>query len=192
MRFEQAVYGSFPFWNRGYGVLAHSPGCRPEWLAELRTVCQRFGEPPAGTPHVEGLFALRLRSGPWLVAGVHSQGCDDRGRPGALAFHGLFIGRFAYAWAGSDPFAFKHQIRHNWRGRPGSSPTDRPNEALAKTSDKRRDGPRAASARDHDRDRGKTTRDRAIERADRGARTVSLDPASASRPDACFRRNVGV
>ncbi len=115
MRFEQAVYGSFPFWNRGYGVLAHSPGCRPEWLSELRTVCQRYGEPPAGTPHVEGHFALRLKSGPWLVAGVHSQGCDDRGRPGALAFHALFIGRFAYAWAGSDPFALSQQIRHDWR-----------------------------------------------------------------------------
>ena len=48
VRFEQAVYGSFPFWHRGYAVLAHSAGCRPEWLAELRTVCQRCGEPPAG------------------------------------------------------------------------------------------------------------------------------------------------
>ena len=48
IRFEQAVYGSFPFWNRGYGVLAHSTGCRPEWLAELRDVCQRYGEPPTG------------------------------------------------------------------------------------------------------------------------------------------------
>jgi hypothetical protein len=114
VRFEQAVYGSFPFWNRGYAVLAHSPGCRPEWLAELRTVCQRFGEPPAGTPHVDGLFALRLQSGPWLVAGVHSQGCDDRGRPGALAFHALFVGRFAYHWVGSDPFRLKHQLRHDW------------------------------------------------------------------------------
>ena len=26
VRFEQAVYGSFPFWNRGYGVLARSAG----------------------------------------------------------------------------------------------------------------------------------------------------------------------
>jgi hypothetical protein len=114
VRFEQAVYGSFPFWDRGYGVLAHSPGCRPEWLAELRTVCQRFGEPPAGTPHVEGFFALRLQSGPWVVAGVHSQGCDDRGRPGALAFHALFVGPFTYHWAGSDPFGLKHELRHDW------------------------------------------------------------------------------
>ena len=108
------MYGSFPFWNRGYGVLAHSPGCRPEWLAELRGVCQRFGEPPAGTPHVDGLFALRLHCGPWLVAGVHSHGCDDRGRPGALAFHALFVGRFAYLSVGCDPFRLKHELRINW------------------------------------------------------------------------------
>jgi hypothetical protein len=114
VRFEQAVYGSFPFWNRGYGVLARSAGCRPEWLAELRAVCQRYGEPPAGTPNVEGLFALRLQSGPWLVAGVHSQGCDDRGRPGALAFHALFVGRWGYCFAGGNPFAFERELRSDW------------------------------------------------------------------------------
>ncbi len=71
VRFEQAVYGSFPFWNRGYAVLAHSAGCRPEWLAELRTACQRCGEPPAGLIPADSLFALRLQCGP----------VDDRGRP---------------------------------------------------------------------------------------------------------------
>jgi hypothetical protein len=112
--FEQAVYGSFSFWNRGYGVLAHSEGCRPEWLAELRNVCQRYGEPPTGADHVDCLFSLRLKSGPWLIAGVHSQGCDDRGRPGALAFHALFVNRWAYRWAGGNPFAFAHEIRGDW------------------------------------------------------------------------------
>jgi hypothetical protein len=116
IRFEQAVYGSFPFWDRGYGVLAHSAGCRPQWLAELRNVCQRFGEPPTGTTQVESLIALRLQSGPWLVAGVRSQGCDDRGRPGALAFHALFVGRWAYRLAGGDPFAFERGLRGDWRG----------------------------------------------------------------------------
>ena len=42
VRFEQAVYGSFPFWDRGYALLAQSPGCRPEWLAEFLAACQRY------------------------------------------------------------------------------------------------------------------------------------------------------
>ena len=58
LHFEQAVYGSFPFWNRGYGVLAHSAGCRPEWLAELRHVCQRYGEPPAARSPFRRLLRL--------------------------------------------------------------------------------------------------------------------------------------
>jgi len=114
VRFEQAVYGSFPFWHRGYGVLARSAGCRPEWLAELRTVCQRYGEPLAGTPQADGLFALPLKSGPWMIVGVHPLGCDDRDRPGALAFHALFVARWAYRWAGADPFAFASVLRRDW------------------------------------------------------------------------------
>ncbi len=114
LHFEQAVYGSFPFWNRGYGVLAHSAGCRPEWLAELRYVCQRYGEPPAHTAHSGGFFALPLESGPWLIAGVCPQGSDDLGRPGALAFHALFVGRWSYRWAGGNPFSFAHALRGDW------------------------------------------------------------------------------
>jgi hypothetical protein len=127
VRFEQAVYGSFPFWSRGYGVLAHSPGCRPEWLDELRAVCKRYGEPPAGTPHVEGLFVLRLQSGPWLIAAVHSQGRDDLDRPGALAFHALFMSPFAYHWIGCDPFRLNPQFRHDWKAddRDRALPTGR-------------------------------------------------------------------
>jgi hypothetical protein len=111
---EQAVYGSFPFWRRGYGILAHSAGCRLEWLADLRNTCQRFGEPPAGSLEAPGLFALRLRSGPWLIAGVYPLGCDDHGRPGALAFHAVFVGRWAYRLAGSNPFAFAEALRCDW------------------------------------------------------------------------------
>jgi hypothetical protein len=114
VRVEQAVYGSFPFWNRGYGVLAGSAGCRPEWLAELRIACQRYGEPPTGTAQADGLFALPLQSGPWMIVGVHPLGCDDRDRPGALAFHALFIRRWAYWWAGSNPFAFAGAIGRDW------------------------------------------------------------------------------
>jgi hypothetical protein len=114
VRLEQAVYGSFPFWDRGYAVLAHSAGCRSEWIAELRTACQRCGEPPAGQFPAESLFALRLHSGPWTIVGVHPQGCDDQGRPGALAFHALFMSRWAYRWIDADPFAFAGALRRDW------------------------------------------------------------------------------
>lgn len=114
VRVEQAVYGSFPFWHRGYAVLAHSAGCRPEWLAGLRSACQRCGEPPAGLLPAASLFALRLESGPWMIVGVHPQGCDDRGRPGALAFHAVFVNPWIYRWMGADPFAFAGVLRHEW------------------------------------------------------------------------------
>ncbi len=119
VQFEQAVYGSFPFWQRGYGVLARSANCRPEWLAALKTACQQYGEPPAGTIESDALFAMPLVRGPWLIVGVSPQGCDDQGRPGALAFHALFVGRWTYAWIGADPFLFADLLRRDW------SPADR-------------------------------------------------------------------
>jgi hypothetical protein len=114
LRFEQAVYGSFPFWHRGYAVLSHSSGCRPDWLAELRTVCQRCGEPPAGVMVADSLSALRLKCGQWMIVGVFPQGHDDHDRPGALAFHALFVGRWAYRWIGADPFALTGALRRDW------------------------------------------------------------------------------
>jgi len=114
VRLEQAVYGSFPFWNRGYAVLARSLGCRPEWLAALQTAGQRYGERPMGVPEADGLFALRLRCGSWMIVGVSAQGCDDRDRPGALAFHALFVGAWTYWWSGGNPFAFSGELRRNW------------------------------------------------------------------------------
>jgi hypothetical protein len=125
IHFEQAVYGSFAFWDRGYGVLTHTEGCRPEWLAELRHVCQRYGEPTLGALEPGGFFALPLRSGPWLVARASSQGCDDRGRPGALAFHALFISRWAYRWAGGNPFVFAQEIRNDWKVEDQNQPLPR-------------------------------------------------------------------
>jgi hypothetical protein len=113
-RFEQAVYGSFPFWNRGYGVLARSAGCRPEWLGALKAACQRYGERPTGVADAGALFAKRIDRGPWMIVGVAPQGHDDAGRPGALAFHALFIGPWTYARAGADPFAFAGPLRSDW------------------------------------------------------------------------------
>jgi hypothetical protein len=120
--YEQAVYGSFPFWDRGYAVLAHSPGCRAEWLAELKGVCQRYGERPSSALDAAGLFALRLSSGPWVVIGPRPQGSDDRGRPGALAFHAIFLNARAYRRAECNPFALAHLLRGQWTAETRSLP----------------------------------------------------------------------
>ncbi len=114
VRIEQAVYGSFSFWRRGYAVLASSAGCRREWLAELRMASQRLGEPPAGAIEADSLFALRIKGGPWMIVGVFPQGRDDEDRPGALAFHALFVSHFAYACAGANPFAFAGYLHRDW------------------------------------------------------------------------------
>ncbi len=114
VRYEQAVYGSFPFWNRGYAVLSRSAGCRGEWLNALRLAGQRFGERPTGIAEKACLFALCLQRGPWMIVGVFPQGNDDQGRPGALAFHGLFVSRWTYRWSGASPFAFASAFRRDW------------------------------------------------------------------------------
>lgn len=131
VRFEQAVYGSFAFWDRGYALLAHSPGCRPEWLAGFLIACQRYGEPRGGAAEAPGLFALRLERGPWIVVGVSPQGHDDRGRPGALAFHALFVSARDYRKAGHVPFGLSGALRGDWTAEtrtlpPGTWPVEVP------------------------------------------------------------------
>jgi hypothetical protein len=114
IRYEQAVYGSFPFWHRGYAVLARSAGCRAEWLDALKMAGQRFGERPTGVAEKACLFALPLRPGPWMIVGVFPQGNDDQGRPGALAFHGLVVSPWAYRRSGASPFVFAPAFRRDW------------------------------------------------------------------------------
>jgi len=111
---EQAVYGSFPFWSKGYGLLASSPECRAEWVREFETICQEFGEPTSGASGEGALLCKRLRRGPWLVMRVACQGDDDRGRPGALAFHGIFIPAAEFAKIAYDPFLISHAFQSNW------------------------------------------------------------------------------
>jgi hypothetical protein len=131
VRFEQAVYGSFSYWNRGYGILARSADCRPEWLAALKAACQRFGERPAGVTDADALFAKRIERGPWMIVGVFPQGCDDAGRPGALAFHALFVGPWTYARTGADPFVFTDLLRRDW-GREDQDATLPPGRATVR------------------------------------------------------------
>ena len=114
VHYEQAVYGSFPFWHRGYAVLAASAGCRPRWLDALQLAAQRFGERPAGIAEKCSLLALPLPRGPWMIVGVFPLGCDDQGRPGALAFHALFVGPWSYRRAGANPFLFVPSLRRDW------------------------------------------------------------------------------
>jgi hypothetical protein len=115
IRYDQAVYGSFPFWHRGYALLARSEGCRTDWLDALRLAGQRFGERPAGVVEKPCLFSLHLSGGPWMIVRVFPQGVDDQGRPGALAFHALFASRWAYQWAGANPFVFLPALRGDWK-----------------------------------------------------------------------------
>ena len=114
IRVEQAVYGSFPFRDQGYAMLSASPGCRAEWLVDFRVACQNLGERPSNAAESPALFALRLASGPWLVAGVFPQGRDDRGRPGALAFHGLFLSPRAYRSIEANPFRLADSLKGDW------------------------------------------------------------------------------
>jgi hypothetical protein len=111
---EQLVYGSFPFWDRGYDVLARSPGCRADCVAEVLAACRRFGDAPSGVTPAPALFSLALPSGPRAIVGVEPQGADDRGRPGALAFHALLVEPGDYRKAGSNPFAFAGALRRDW------------------------------------------------------------------------------
>jgi len=115
IRYEQAVYGSFPFWNRGYAVLARSDGCLPGWLEAMRSACQKFGERPAGVESFRSHFAVPLgRERSWMIVQADSLGCDDQGRPGATAFHALFVTPWSYRWAGADPLAFAPAFRSDW------------------------------------------------------------------------------
>jgi hypothetical protein len=49
-----------------------------------------------------------------MIVGVFPQGNDDQGRPGALAFHGLFVSRWAYRLSGASPFPFTSAFRREW------------------------------------------------------------------------------
>ena len=100
----------------GTGAMTSWPS-RPGWgrvgVGSPRGL-PRFGEAPPGVAPLPSLFALRLPSGPWAVVGAWSPGSDDRGRPGALAFHALIVAERDYRRGGSDPFAYAGAHRRDW------------------------------------------------------------------------------
>ncbi|RUL88487.1 hypothetical protein [Tautonia sociabilis] len=112
--FEQAVYGSFPFWHRGYDLLGRSPGCRPEWVAGMKEACQRLGERRRGESPPGGLVSRWLADGCWMVLRPFSPGSDDVGRPDAVAFHALFLQPKAAATAAFDPFQLLPAFREDF------------------------------------------------------------------------------
>lgn len=116
IRYEQAVYGSFPFWKRGYAVLGRSDGCLPEWLDAMRHACQRLGERPSGIESFRSHFARPLGRAHWMVVRADSLGRDDQDRPGATAFHALFVTAWSYRRAGATPLAFVPAFRADWTG----------------------------------------------------------------------------
>jgi hypothetical protein len=122
--YEQAVYGSFPFWDKGYALLARSPGCEPEWVEEFQAACRKYGEPTRDASALGARFSLRLASGPWLIVRVEPQGNDDRGRPGALAFHGMFVTHREFRKIRFDPFLFDAVPKGEWDREIASLPAE--------------------------------------------------------------------
>lgn len=98
-----------------------------------------------GSAVADCLFALRLKSGPWMIVGVHPQGHDDEDRPGALAFHALFVSRFAYWRGGGDPFAFRRLLRGDWA--PADEGRDLPTVFMPITGERTADSEEPQSAR---------------------------------------------
>lgn len=114
---EQAIYGSFPFWDKGYALLAASEGCQKSWIDDFIRLCRSLGQPPGeASPEFDSLiFASPVASGRWVIALGSAQGCDDRGRPGAWAFHALFLSNADYRRAGASPFVFETYLNRKFQ-----------------------------------------------------------------------------
>jgi hypothetical protein len=74
---------------------------------------------------------MRLASGPWMIVGVSTPGRDDHGRPGALAFHALFLSPRDYSRLGCDPFGLAGVLRQDWTAATCDLPTGTWKAALA-------------------------------------------------------------
>jgi hypothetical protein len=117
------VYGSFPFWDRGYALLGRSDGCPDAWVRAFVLACQRFGEPPRGVTRVGGVFSVTLGEGALGLVGPSLAGADDHGRPQALAFHGILLGASDLARLDGLPLLASREIRCGWdRADPALKP----------------------------------------------------------------------
>lgn len=112
---EQAIYGSRG--PGGYHFLARSPGFLEEWLPEAERLCTGFGERPPGVHCPFCVFARPFGPQHVAVVQVADQGIDDAGRPGALGFRLLILGRKEYEAIGGDPFAIADRFPPSWQSR---------------------------------------------------------------------------
>ena len=188
--FEQAAYGNFPFWDRGFDVHGRSPGCRPEWIAAFKETCQRLGDRPRDAAPPGGIVARSLADGTWLVIGPSPLGTDDRGRPDAVAFHGLFLDPREARRIGYRPFGLCDAFRRRWeasdvrartRASPGRPSRRRRGRAIGRGGRGDRRGPpaRPSGAR-----RGR--------RADRSARRGCLVAAAGPAEGTAVAGDLGV
>ncbi len=132
---EQAIYGTEG--KEGYHFLARSEGFLDDWQAEGARLCTGFGERPAGISCPGCVFALPFARRYVAVVQVADQGCDDAGRPGALAFRLLIVPRRLYTGIGGDPFQIAEQYPPPWRERGRLSVLEWPGpfQPLPRTAD---------------------------------------------------------
>ena len=97
-------------------LLAQSPGCRADWLAEAEVLVVGFGDRPAGTVCAGVVFAHPLGEDRVAVVHVADQERNDAGRAVA-AFHFLIIPRGAYERFLGDPFAVGRRLPPLWQAR---------------------------------------------------------------------------
>lgn len=135
--FEQAVYGSFPFWHRGYDLLGQSSGCETDWISAMKWTCQHLGERLRGVAPPGGLVTRWLDDGTWLIIRPFSPGTDDFGRPDAVAFHAIFLNPEGARSSRYDPFRLISTFRNDW----GPDDAFPPSGSLTIRGRARSDGP---------------------------------------------------
>jgi hypothetical protein len=112
---EQALYGSQD--AGGYRFLARSAGFQEDWLSAAEQLCTGFGERPGSVACPACVFAQPLGKRHVAIVQVADQGSDDAGRPGALGFRLLVIGRAPYTNLIGDPFAVAERFPPSWQAR---------------------------------------------------------------------------